>query len=96
MLHLFLSPGETCEKVYPICQLSPCHNQGTCMDTPTGSVCFCKSGFEGRLCHKQADKNIVSKNVRPEAWAQIKGNTSRLESDTRQKGNQGIHQHILN
>ncbi|XP_074593915.1 uncharacterized protein LOC141849473 [Brevipalpus obovatus] len=57
--------GEHCEKIGSIiskntCVIDPCHNGGTCTNTPSGYMCSCRVGYGGANC--QIKKTTCDQN----------------------------------
>lgn len=38
-----------------LCQLRPCHNNGSCVTVPKGFKCECRPGYRGELCDEEVD-----------------------------------------
>ncbi|KAI3354101.1 hypothetical protein L3Q82_018653, partial [Scortum barcoo] len=53
--------GMLCEDDTDECEMSPCENQGTCVNTPGGFFCQCQSGFSGTVCSPDVDECLKLK-----------------------------------
>lgn len=47
--------GTLCEDDINECEVNPCENEGTCVNTPGGFYCQCLSGFSGSVCSTDTD-----------------------------------------
>nr|XP_046245043.1 protocadherin Fat 4 [Scatophagus argus] len=53
--------GTLCEDDINECEVNPCENQGTCVNTPGGFYCHCQSGFSGIFCSTDVDECLKLK-----------------------------------
>ncbi|KAM7399062.1 hypothetical protein PAMP_018355 [Pampus punctatissimus] len=53
--------GSLCEEDINECEMSPCENEGTCVNTPGGFYCQCHSGFSGPVCSSDVDECLKLK-----------------------------------
>ncbi|KAM7412809.1 hypothetical protein PAMA_020270 [Pampus argenteus] len=53
--------GPLCEEDINECEMSPCENEGTCVNTPGGFYCQCQTGFSGPVCSSDVDECLKLK-----------------------------------
>lgn len=53
--------GTLCEDDIDECEVNPCENKGTCVNTPGGFYCHCQSGFSGSVCSSDVDECLKLK-----------------------------------
>ncbi|XP_076590536.1 protocadherin Fat 4-like [Chaetodon auriga] len=53
--------GTLCENDIDECEVNPCENKGTCVNSPGGFYCHCQSGFSGSLCSPDVDECLKLK-----------------------------------
>ncbi|XP_051253136.1 protocadherin Fat 4 isoform X2 [Dicentrarchus labrax] len=53
--------GTLCEEDIDECEVNPCENKGTCVNTPGGFYCHCQSGFSGSVCTSDVDECLKLK-----------------------------------
>ncbi|TKS80775.1 Protocadherin Fat 4 [Collichthys lucidus] len=55
------SPGTLCDNDIDECEVDPCQNNGTCVNTLGGFYCHCQSGFSGFVCSTDVDECLKLK-----------------------------------
>ncbi|XP_022055843.2 protocadherin Fat 4 isoform X3 [Acanthochromis polyacanthus] len=53
--------GSLCEGDINECELNPCENRGTCVNTEGSFYCHCQSGFSGSVCSADGDECLKVK-----------------------------------
>lgn len=53
--------GTLCEADIDECEVNPCENEGTCLNTPGGFYCHCHGGFSGLVCSADVDECLKVK-----------------------------------
>ncbi|KAL7400452.1 hypothetical protein ABVT39_012542 [Epinephelus coioides] len=53
--------GILCEDDIDECEVNPCENEGTCVNTQGGFYCHCQSGFSGSFCSTDGDECLKMK-----------------------------------
>ncbi|KAF3693195.1 Protocadherin Fat 4 [Channa argus] len=53
--------GTLCEDEINECEVNPCENQGTCVNTAGSFYCQCQSGFHGPVCSPDVDECLKIK-----------------------------------
>lgn len=53
--------GTLCGDDVDECEVNPCENKGTCVNTPGGFYCHCQSGFSGSVCSPDVDECLKLK-----------------------------------
>ncbi|KAM8902916.1 protocadherin Fat 4 isoform 2-T2 [Spinachia spinachia] len=53
--------GTLCEDDINECEVNPCENRGTCVNTPGSFYCHCQSGFSGSFCSTDGDECLKLK-----------------------------------
>ncbi|XP_044210475.1 protocadherin Fat 4 [Thunnus albacares] len=53
--------GSLCEEDINECEMSPCENKGTCVNTPGSFYCQCQNGFSGPICSSDVDECLKVK-----------------------------------
>lgn len=53
--------GTLCEDDIDECEVNPCENKGTCVNTPGHFYCHCQSGFSGTVCSTDVDECLKLK-----------------------------------
>ncbi|XP_074536375.1 protocadherin Fat 4 [Halichoeres trimaculatus] len=48
--------GTLCDEDINECEVDPCENEGTCVNTPGSFYCHCDSGFSGPVCSADVDE----------------------------------------
>ncbi|KAK2846751.1 hypothetical protein Q5P01_009750 [Channa striata] len=51
--------GTLCEDDINECEMNPCENQGTCVNTAGSFYCRCQSGFSGPVCSADVDECLM-------------------------------------
>ncbi|XP_053728200.1 protocadherin Fat 4 [Synchiropus splendidus] len=54
--------GQLCEDDVDECQVNPCKNEGTCVNTEGGFHCYCPDGFSGTVCLFHEDDCLKCQN----------------------------------
>lgn len=53
--------GVFCEDDIDECEVNPCENRGTCVNTAGSFYCHCQSGFSGSVCSTDVDECLKAK-----------------------------------